>query len=102
MEAKWNGKIIAKSNETIVVERNHYFPPDSVDKKFLKESSQSTVCPWKGTASYYDIVADGQTNSAAAWYYPQPSEKAKQIKDYVAFWHGVEITDRLKGFIYGK
>lgn len=92
MEAKWNNKIIAKSDQTIIVEGNHYFPPDSVNKEFLKESSHSTKCPWKGTASYYNVVVDGKTNINAAWYYAQPFEKAKQIKDYVAFWHGVEIS----------
>jgi uncharacterized protein (DUF427 family) len=93
MQAIWNGKTIANSNDTIVIEGNHYFPPDSINSEFFKENSNTTVCPWKGTASYYDVVVDGQTNSGAAWYYPQPSEKAKQIKDYVAFWRGVDITD---------
>ena len=93
MQAKWNGKTIAESDKTIVVERNHYFPPDSLNNEYLKESSQTSVCPWKGTASYYDVVVDGKTNSAAAWYYPQPSEEAKQIKDYIAFWRGVEISN---------
>jgi len=92
MQAIWNGKTIAESNETIVIEGNHYFPPDSINKEFFKENSNTTVCPWKGTASYYDVEVNGQTNSGAAWYYPQPSEKAKQIKDYVAFWRGVDIT----------
>ena len=93
MQAVWNSKTIANSNETIVIEGNHYFPPESINKEFFKENSNTTVCPWKGTASYYDVVVDGQTNTGAAWYYAQPSEKAKQIKDYVAFWRGVEITD---------
>ncbi len=92
MEAKWNNKIIAKSDQTIIVEGNHYFPPKSVNKELLVESSHSTKCPWKGTASYYNVVVDGKTNINAAWYYSQPFEKAKQIKDYVAFWHGVEIS----------
>ena len=92
MQAIWNGKTIARSNDTIVIEGNHYFPPDSINKEFFKENSNTTVCPWKGTASYYDVIVNGQTNSGAAWYYPQPSEKAKQITDYVAFWRGVEIT----------
>ena len=93
MQAIWNGKTIARSNDTIVIEGNHYFPPDSINKEFFKENSNTTVCPWKGTASYYDVIVNGQTNSGAAWYYPQPSEKAKQITDYVAFWRGVEITE---------
>lgn len=93
MKAIWNGKTIAQSNETIIIERNHYFPPDSVDKGYLKGSDQYSVCPWKGTASYYDIVVDGKTNKDAAWYYPQPSERAKQIKGYIAFWRGVEISE---------
>ena len=93
MEAKWNGKIIAKSNETIIVERNHYFPPDSINKEYLKESTHASVCPWKGTAAYHDVVVDGKTNKNAAWYYPLPYEKAKQIKGYIAFWRGVEILD---------
>ena len=93
MKAIWNGKIIAQSNETINVEGNQYFPPDSVIKEHLKKNSQTSVCPWKGTASYYDVIVDGQTNIAAAWYYPQPSEKAKKIKNYIAFWRGVEVSD---------
>jgi len=93
MKAIWNSKTIAKSDETIIIERNYYFPPESVDKAYLKESIQSSVCPWKGTASYYDVVVDGKTNKDAAWYYPQPSENAKQIRDYVAFWRDVEILD---------
>ena len=93
MEARWNNTIIAKSDHTIVVEGNHYFPPDSVNKEFLSKSSHSTKCPWKGTASYYNIVVDGKTNLNAAWYYTQPFEKAAQIKNYVAFWHGVEISE---------
>lgn len=93
MKAKWNGKTIAQSDETIIIERNHYFPPGSVDKAYLKKSVQTSVCPWKGTASYYDVVVEGKTNKDAAWYYPKPSEKAKQIKDYIAFWRGIEISD---------
>ena len=93
MKAIWNGKTIAQSDETIIIERNHYFPTNSVDRNYLVNNSQTSVCPWKGTASYYDVVVDGKTNIGAAWYYPQPSEKAKQIKNYVAFWRGVEIVD---------
>ncbi len=93
MKAIWNGQMIAESNETIIVERNHYFPPDSVKKVYLKKSSHSSLCPWKGTASYYDLIANGKINKEAAWYYPQPSEMAKPIKGYIAFWPDVEISD---------
>lgn len=93
MEAVWNNKIIAKSDETIIVEGNHYFPPNSINKEYLEESSQTTVCPWKGTAAYFNIEVDGQSNKGAAWYYPNPSEAAKEIKNYIAFWKGVEIKD---------
>ena len=93
MEAKWNGKIIAKSNETIIIEGNHYFPPASINKEYFNENTHSSICPWKGTASYLDVAVDGKINKNAAWYYPQPSVRAKQIKDYIAFWHGVEISD---------
>ena len=93
MKAQWKGQIIAESNETIVIENNHYFPPDSVKKEFLEKSNTHTRCPWKGEASYYHIKVDGQKNADAAWYYPETSELAKQIKGFVAFWKGVEITE---------
>lgn len=89
--AKWNGHIIAQSEDTVVVEGNHYFPAESVNRKFLKESDTHTTCPWKGEASYYTIEVDGQKNSDAAWYYPNPKPKAENIKNYVAFWKGVEV-----------
>ena len=92
MEAKWNGKIIAKSNETIIVEKNHYFPPDSINKEYLKASTHSSVCPWKGKASYYNLVVEGKTNIDAAWYYPQPKLMAKDIQNYIAFWNGVQVV----------
>lgn len=92
MKAIWNNKVIAESNETISLEGNEYFPPASVKKEFLNPSDHHTVCPWKGKASYYDVVVEGKTNKNAAWYYPQPSNEADHIKDYVAFWHGVQIT----------
>lgn len=92
MKAIWNGKILAESNNTEVVEGNHYFPPESINKEYFKESSHSTVCPWKGDASYYHIKVDGETNENAAWYYPAPKDAARQIKDHVAFWHGVEVS----------
>lgn len=90
-KAIWNGAVIAESDDTIVVEGNNYFPPDSIDKQYFKESDKHTVCPWKGTASYYDIEVDGQLNKDAAWYYPSAKEKAKQIEGYVAFWRGVKV-----------
>jgi uncharacterized protein (DUF427 family) len=93
MKATWNGKVIAESNDTIVVEGNHYFPENAVKKEYFKDSSTQTVCHWKGTASYYSVEVDGKTNTDAAWYYPEPSEEAKNIKNYVAFWKGVEVTD---------
>lgn len=93
MKAIWKGKVLAESNETKVVEGNHYFPPDSVDTEYFRDSDTRTQCAWKGTASYYDVVVDEDVNKDAAWYYPEPTEAAKQIKDYVAFWHGVEVTE---------
>ena len=92
MKAVWNGVTIAESDETVVVEGNHYFPPKSVNLENLSEASRNTVCPWKGTASYYTIEAGGETNEAAAWFYPDPKSKVAEIKDYVAFWKGVEVT----------
>ncbi|MCF8367463.1 MAG: DUF427 domain-containing protein [Bacteroidales bacterium] len=91
MKAYWNGKVIAESDKTKNVEGNHYFPAESVKKEFLKHSDTHTVCQWKGTASYYDVVIDGQVNKDAAWYYPDPSEKASPIKNYIAFWRGVKV-----------
>ncbi len=91
MKAVWNGKVIAESEDTEVVEGNHYFPEDSIKKEYFKGSSHQSACPWKGMASYYSLEVDGQTNQNAAWYYPEPKEKASQIKNYIAFWKGVEI-----------
>ncbi|OFY51050.1 MAG: hypothetical protein A2W85_05445 [Bacteroidetes bacterium GWF2_41_31] len=93
MKAIWNGKVIAESDHTINIEGNQYFPTGSVKKEFLTGSETHTVCHWKGTASYYDVTVDGQTNKDAAWYYPDPSAKADKIKDYVAFWRGVEVKN---------
>ena len=93
MKAIYNGKIIAESNKTINIEGNKYFPPESVKKEFLSGSETQTVCHWKGTASYFDVVVDGQTNQDAAWYYPEPSGLADKIKNYVAFWRGVEVVN---------
>jgi uncharacterized protein (DUF427 family) len=91
MKAIWKDQTIAESNDTIVVEGNHYFPPESLNQEFMKSSSKNTVCPWKGKASYYSIVVNGDENRDAAWAYPNPSEAAAQIKDHVAFWRGVEV-----------
>lgn len=91
MKAVWNGQTIAESDSTEVVEGNHYFPPASLNKEFLKESDTTSTCPWKGFANYYDIVVDGETTEGAAWYYKNPSPAAAQIKDHVAFWKGVEV-----------
>jgi uncharacterized protein (DUF427 family) len=93
MKAIWNNETIAESDETIVVEGNHYFPADSVKQDFLQPSETHTVCGWKGTASYYDVVANGETNKDAAWYYPEAKEDAKEIENYVAFWKGVNVTE---------
>ena len=89
--ATWNGTTIAESDDTVVVEGNHYFPADSVDRTLLRESDTHTVCPWKGTASYYTLVVDGAENVDAAWYYPEPKEAARQIAGRVAFWRGVTV-----------
>jgi len=93
MKAIWNNKVIAESNETIVIENNHYFPHESINKEFFKSSELHSVCPWKGTASYYTIEVDGKENKDAAWFYPEVSELAKGIKNRVAFWRGVTIED---------
>ena len=92
MKATWNGALLAESENTIVVEGNHYFPPDSLNMEYFKESSTQTVCPWKGSANYYDVEVDGALNQDAAWVYRTPSALAKGIKDHVAFWHGVEVN----------
>ena len=92
MKAIWNKKVIAESEKTIVIENNHYFPEDSINKAFFQTSDTHTSCPWKGTASYYSVVVDGEENKDAAWFYPEPKYAAKEIKNYVAFWKGVEIT----------
>jgi uncharacterized protein (DUF427 family) len=92
VRASWNGVVLAESDDTIVVEGNHYFPRDSVKDEYLKMSDTHTRCFWKGTASYYDVVVDERTNVDAAWYYPSPSEAASQIEDRIAFWRGVEVS----------
>ena len=91
MKATWNGQIIAESNDTIVVESNHYFPASSIKKDLFKSSTKHSSCPWKGEASYYSLEVDGKENTDAAWYYPNPKDAAKEIKGYVAFWKGVKV-----------
>ncbi|MGD1947890.1 MAG: DUF427 domain-containing protein [Croceivirga sp.] len=91
MKAIWNGKVLAESKETKVIEGNHYFPPESINTEFFKDSTTHTNCPWKGVASYYTLEVDGKLNKDAAWYYPETKELAREIKGYVAFWKGVTI-----------
>ena len=90
-KAIWNGTVIAESDKTVVVEGNHYFPPESIKSEHFKPSGTNTVCPWKGTASYYTVDVDGQQNADAAWYYPEAKHAAKNIENYVAFWRGVQV-----------
>ncbi len=92
-KATWNGTVIAESDQTVMVEGNHYFPLDSVREDVLRSSDTHSVCPWKGTASYYSIEVDGQTNPDSAWFYPAPKDAAAEIKDRIAFWHGVTVAD---------
>ncbi len=91
-KATWNNTLLAESDKTVQVEGNQYFPFSSLNKEFFKESDYQTVCPWKGQASYYDIVVGGKVNKNAAWYYPNPSSAAKQIEGHVAFWNGVKVS----------
>lgn len=91
-KAIWRNAVLAESDETVIVEGNHYFPPDSVRSEFFRESDAHTVCGWKGTASYYDVVVGDEVNPQAAWYYPEPKPQAEEIKGYVAFWKGVDVT----------
>lgn len=90
-KATWNGAVLAESDRCEVVEGNQYFPPDAINRDYFKQSDTHTVCSWKGTASYYDVVVNGQANKDAAWYYPQPKDAAKQITGYIAFWRGVKV-----------
>ncbi|GAC1616925.1 MAG: DUF427 domain-containing protein [Candidatus Acidiferrum sp.] len=90
-KASWGGKVVAQSDACVVVEGNQYFPAESVKKEFLQPSDHTTVCPWKGTAHYYHLTVDGLRNDNAAWYYPQPKEAAKGIRDRIAFWKGVVV-----------
>jgi uncharacterized protein (DUF427 family) len=89
--AVWNGVVLAESDRCEMVEGNHYFPPQSVKREYLKPSDTHTECSWKGTASYYHVEAGGQRNPDAAWYYPEPRAAARNIKDHVAFWKGVKV-----------
>ena len=93
MKAIWKGTVLAESDDTVIVEGNHYFPSDSIKTEFLQPSETHTVCGWKGTASYYDIVANGETNPDAAWYYPETKAEAKEIEGRIAFWKGVEVSE---------
>ncbi len=93
MKAIWNNEVIAESDKTVVIENNHYFPHDSIKKKYFKTSETQTTCPWKGEASYYTLEVDGKLNKDAAWYYPEVSALAKGIKNHVAFWKGVEVKN---------
>ena len=91
MKAIWNNAVLAESDDTVVVEGNHYFPSASIKREYFIESPTQTICPWKGIASYYSVTVDGQVNKDAAWYYPEPKPAAAEIKDCVAFWHGVKV-----------
>jgi uncharacterized protein (DUF427 family) len=90
--ATWNGQVIAQSDKTEMVEGNHYFPAGTINREFFRNSAESSVCPWKGTASYFDVIVDGEVNRGAAWYYPSPTPAAANIKDHVAFWRGVKVS----------
>ena len=91
MKATWRDTVLAESDDTVVVEGNHYFPAESLRRKYFRESARHTTCPWKGEASYYDIAVDGELNQDAAWYYPSPKEAAANIRARVAFWKGVLV-----------
>ena len=90
-KAIWNDTVLAQSNDTIIIDGNHYFPPESINKQYFQESNKHTICPWKGSANYYDIEVNGQINKDAAWFYPNAKEKAKHFEGYVAFWRGVQV-----------
>lgn len=93
MKATWNNAVIADSDNTVVVEGNHYFPLGSVNEEYLQPSSTHTTCPWKGDASYYNVIVNGETNKDAAWYYPEPKDAAAEIKNHIAFWRGVKVEE---------
>ena len=92
VRAVWNGQVLAESDKTVVVEGNHYFPPDAVRREFFTSSDTHTTCPWKGLASYYTVQVNGESNPDAAWYYPDPKPAARNVKHHTAFWRGVEVT----------
>ena len=92
MKAIWQGQVVAESDDTVVVEGNHYFPADSLRQEYIQDSSHTSVCPWKGTAHYYSLEVDGSSNADAVWYYPEPKPAAADIKGRVAFWRGVQVT----------
>ena len=92
MKATWNGAVLAESDQTVEVEGNQYFPPDTINKQYFQESETHTICSWKGEASYYNIVVDGKLNEDAAWYYPATKSAADEIRGYVAFWKGVKVS----------
>ena len=92
-KATWNGTLIAESDSTVVVEGNYYFPADSIRSEFFKTSATTTICPWKGTASYYTVEVDGTSNEDSAWYYAEPKLEAENIRGHIAFWKGVEVSD---------
>jgi uncharacterized protein (DUF427 family) len=93
VKAIWNGAVLAESDRTIVVEGNHYFPATAIRAEYFQSSEVHTVCSWKGTASYYDVVVDGEVNRGAAWFYPETKPAAEAITGYIAFWRGVTVTD---------
>ena len=93
MKATWNGAVIAESDQTVVVEGNHYFPPDAVNREYFKGSDTHTTCPWKGEANYYNVEVNGEVNKDAAWYYPETKPDADNIRGYVAFWRGVKVGE---------
>ena len=93
MKAIWNNKTLAESNNTIIIEGNHYFPADSIKTGYFKDSNTQSICPWKGTANYYSLEVDGKRNDDAAWYYPEASAEAKSIEGHIAFWKGVQIVE---------
>lgn len=93
VKAIWRNKVIAESDNYEILDSNYYFPPESLNKEYIVESNMQTTCPYKGLASYYDVVVDGEVNKDAAWYYPDPKPIVKKIKNYIAFWKGIEIKE---------
>jgi len=93
MRAIWNDKVIAESDDTVMIENNHYFPHNAINHEYFKPNDEHTTCPWKGEANYYDVVVNGNVNRSAAWYYPEPKDAATEIKDHVAFWNGVKVIE---------